>query len=221
MKTVAIIQARIGSVRLPGKVLMDIEGKSMLQRVVERTKQAKLIDQTILTIPETQQNQNLKGFAINHAISYYPGSETDVLDRFYQTALKHARGETIIRITGDCPLIDPDIIDRGIRVFDAGDYDYVDNANNPDGMDTEVFSFDVLREAWKDATSPYDREHVTSYIVNHPDIFRIGKIMTEDYTGLYWWSVNILADLEFVRRVYQELGEDFHLEDVIKLVEEK
>ena len=210
----AIIQARMSSTRLPGKSLMDICGKPMLQRVIERTQKAKLIDRVVLSIHETQQNGNLAMFATKHDISYYLGSEDDVLDRYFQTALIYAKGDIIVRITGDCPLIDPGIIDRGIGVFLDGEYDYVDNANNPDGMDTEIFTYDALKMAWKYSTTDYEHEHVTPYIINHPEIFRLGKILTEDYSG-YHWSVNTLADLELTRKAYRELGENFSLIELL------
>ena len=216
---VAIIQARMKSTRLPGKVLMDIEGKPMLQRVIERVKESKLIDEIIVAIPYENYNQ-LVQLIMKCKVLRYAGSSNNVLDRFYQAVPPEAT--TIVRITSDCPLIDPEVIDKTIQYFLDNDIDYIYNLPPyPDGLDTEVFSYRALEKSWLEATSDYDKEHVTTYIRNHPEIFRIGKLNYERDLSHFKWSVDTEKDLEFVRQTYQKLGDEFHLQDILNLVEEK
>lgn len=210
---VAIIQARLSSARLPGKVLMDICGKPMLQRIIERVKKSKLIDDIIIAIPK--KDEALVSWFNYKTKRYFLGSENDVLDRFYRAA---PLDSTIVRLTADCPLIDPEIIDRTIQYFLDHDIDYIYNLPPyPDGLDTEVFNYKTLVKTWKEAEDSYDREHVTTYIRRHPELFRIGNLAGEDISHLKW-SVDELRGLNFVRQVYQHLGEDFHLRDILKLI---
>ena len=222
MKTVAIIQARIGSTRLPRKVLMEINGKPMLWHIINRVKQSKLINDIVVATTTNDEDKAIINLVRQSGVKGFRGSENDVLDRYYQTVaimrLSHSRHiDAIVRITSDCPLIDPKVIDKTIGLFQTGNYDYVSNTGTyPDGLDTEVFSFDALRKAWVEAIDPYDREHVTPYIINHPGLFRIGKL--GKYINRFKWSVDTEQDLEFVRWIYQELGDNFHLEDIIELL---
>ena len=216
MNIIAIIQARLSSSRLPGKVLMDIEGKSMLWHVIGRVKKATLIDQVAIAVPST--DQELASVAIgNCGFFAYVGDEDDVLDRYYQAAKFYEAG-IIVRITGDCPLIDPEVIDRTIQYFLDNNIDYIYNLPPyPDGLDVEVFSFGALVKTWKEAKDPYDKEHVTTYIRYHPELFRIGKLDGLDLSH-YKWSVDTAEDLEFARWVYQKLGDNFRLSDILKLI---
>ena len=216
---VAIIQARVGSIRLSGKVLMDIAGKPMFQRVVERVKESKLISEIIVAIPYEDYRQ-LVPLILKCKVLHYCGSSNNVLDRIYQATPPEAIA--IVRITSDCPLIDPEVIDKTIQYFLDNDIDYIYNLPPyPDGLDTEVFSYGALEKAWLEATSDYDKEHVTTYIRNHPEIFRFGQLKYKENLSHYKWSVDTEKDLEFARQVYQKLGDNFHLEDILNLIKEQ
>ena len=224
-KVVAIIQARMSSQRLPGKVLMDICGKPMLQRVIDRVKQAKLVDNIVVATTTKPLNRNIIRLAEECNVRSYVGSEDDVLDRYYQAVVNLSslkiHWETIVRITADCPLIDPKVIDKVIRYYLDNGYDYVSNVGNyPDGFDVEVFSYKALKKAWEEATNPYDREHVCTYILKDWSL-EVGRL---EYSGLPYprsirFQVNTIEDLNFVRRIYGKLGDKFYLEDVLKLLE--
>ena len=165
----------MGSTRLPGKVLMELEGKPLLQRVVERVKRAKKIDEIIIATTKNKEDKKLTEFAEKLKVKSYAGSEDDVLDRYYQAAKKFG-AENIVRITSDCPLIDPEIVDDIISYYLNNDFDYVSNTISPtypDGLDTEVFSFKALERAWKEAKKGFEREHVTPYINRHPEIRKL------------------------------------------------
>ena len=208
----AIIQARIGSSRLPGKVLMDIEGKPMLQRVIERVKESRLTNAVLVATPDW----DIIKFCNSLGVKNYMGSEYDVLSRYLHTAIFYSI-DIIVRITADCPLIDPEIIDKTIRYYLNNSFDYVSNTY-PDGLDTEVFSITTLRRA-QEATKlyDYDREHVVPYMIRN---FKVGKLESGQDFSKYHWSVDTAEDLEFVRWVYRELGENFHLDDIVKLIKE-
>lgn len=221
----AIIQARMGSTRLPGKSLADVCGKPMLERVVERVRTSSLIDDVVIATTTEKRDDVLVEFAERLRLKSFRGSEDDVLDRFYQTA-RHYAIRTIVRVTPDCPLLDPRVMDRVIELYCSGDYDYVSNTQRrrfPDGLDVEVFSFDALALVWKEAERPSDREHVTSYIRNNAARFRIASTEAPVDLSGFKWSVDGAEDLAFVRVVYERLGQDnalFYLEDVLKLLRE-
>src|SRR5215470_15506655 len=163
---VAIIQARMGSTRLPGKVLLDIAGQPMLGRVISRVCRAKTIEQIVVATSTAAADDAVSAFCAERGIVCFRGSETDVLDRYYQAA-RLVQAKTIVRITADCPLLDPEVIDLTVSRFLEGGWDYISNVNPPtfpDGLDTEVFSFAALERAWREATSVTHREHVTPYL---------------------------------------------------------
>jgi len=227
MKTVAIIQARLHSARLPYKVLMGIHGKPMVGRVIERVKKATLIDEIVLATPDRLADRVVfSNIANDYKVKTYFGNEEDVLDRCYRTAAEF-EADIVVRITSDCPLLDPKIIDACIDLFVNTKSSYVTNNDNlsgrsfPTGMDVEVFSYEALVESWNKTIELSEREHVTLYIRKHPELFRITKLSPEHDLSQYQWSVNTAEELEFVRWVYLRLGENFHLEDIVKLVEDK
>lgn len=223
MKIAAIIQARMGSTRLPGKTLLPIEGRPMLWHVVERVRRSKYISQIVIATTEKSQDDVLAEFARTSRLGLYRGSEEDVLDRFYQAAIVHGV-QSIVRVTPDCPLHDPVVIDAVVSEYLRGGYDYAANTltyTYPEGLDVEVFSFHALERAWKEAAKQSDREHVTSYIRNHPDVFRIKDVRGPYQCGTFHWSVDEPADLEFVHAVYRHLyreGAIFGLEEVLALL---
>ena len=228
-KVVAIIQARMGSTRLPGKVLMDIAGKPMLWHVIERVKRCKKVVSIVVATTTKEEDKAVIELAKKCGVETFAGSEEDVLDRYYQAAKKF-NADIIVRITADCPLIDPEVTDKIIRYFieNFGKFDHFGPPKGyPEGLDTEVFTFQALEKAWLEAKKPSEREHVTPYIWCNPDMFKLGKLPSdlkegEDYSHLHW-SVDEECDLRFVREVYKRLyreGEIFHMRDVLNLLHE-
>jgi glutamate-1-semialdehyde 2,1-aminomutase/spore coat polysaccharide biosynthesis protein SpsF len=223
---IAIIQARMASTRLPGKVLADIAGRPMLWHVVNRVRMAQSLDSVVVGTSRETVDDAIAQFCQMHHIECYRGSETDVLDRFYRAAV-HFAADTIVRITADCPLIDPHVIDKVVETYRAGAFDYATNTlryTYPDGLDTEVCSVAALGTAWKEAQLPSEREHVTSYL-RSCQRFRIANIENESDLSAYnfRWTVDEAADLDFVRTVYCRMWSNHHflffLEDILQLLE--
>ncbi len=213
-----IIQARVGSTRFPNKVLADICGKTMLERVIDRVKMTGL-RRIILAIPNIPSDRILASIAIKNGTKAFIGSENNVLDRYYYAATTYSCLDTIVRITADCPLIDPEIINKTIKFFLDEKLDYAANTGYyPDGMDTEVFKFEALDLAWENATSSYDKEHVTPYIINSGK-FKVGYLKSDIIYPKIHWSIDYEKDLDFVRKVYSTLGDKFTLDDIVKLKE--
>ncbi len=225
MKMVAIVQARMASTRLPAKVLADIIGKPMLMRVVERIRSARLVDQIVVATSSGTADDALWDLCLNQGIPCYRGSEQDVLDRYYQAARAH-KATAVVRVTADCPLIDPAVIDRVISIFQAGTYDYVSNTlryTYPDGLDVEVCTFAALERAWHETNKPSEREHVTPYLKSSGG-FCIANVEHDlDLSDFnYRWTVDEPSDLAFVRAVYAYFGgrTDFGLTDVLALLDQ-
>ena len=221
----AIIQARMGSTRLPDKTLIKIKGKSLLWHLLERLKRAKLIDRIVIATTFNPKDKSILNFAKNYGIEAFRGDEDDVLDRFYQVAKKVGAG-VIVRVTPDCPLICPEVIDKVVSEYLKGEYDYVTNTlvyTYPDGCDVEVFSFKVLERTWKECKDTAAREHVTSYIRNS-DRFKIKNIENTNPVDPreFKWSVDRIEDLEFVIKVYEHLyknGRIFSLKEIMDLLQ--
>jgi glutamate-1-semialdehyde 2,1-aminomutase/spore coat polysaccharide biosynthesis protein SpsF len=225
---VAIVQARMGATRFPGKVLQLIEGRPMLQHVVERVRRAKLVARVVVATSENPVDEPITAFCAASAIDCCRGSEADVLDRFY-CAAKAFAATVIVRITADCPLIDPEIIDRVVNTYLEKTCDYATNtlgATYPDGLDVEVVSFTALERAWRAATLAADREHVTSFIVNSGD-YRVLDVTNgaDRSLGRLRWTVDHPKDLEFVRAVYARLrlsnGKGFGYREVLRLLNDE
>jgi len=220
---VAVVQARMGSRRLPGKSLADIEGKPMLWHVVERVKRARLVDRVVVATSTQPADNAIEEMCHAHGIACYRGSENDVLDRFYHAA-RGERAAKVVRITADCPLMDPEVIDQVVRRFERGDLDYASNAmvrSYPDGLDTEVFSFAALECAWHEASKTSEREHVTPYL--RSEKFRTANVENHSIclSQHYRWTVDEAEDLEFIRSVYRAFREkrNFGMNDVLELLE--
>ena len=226
MKVVAIIQARMGSTRLPGKVLLDLAGKPMLARVVERTRQAQMLDEVVVATTVQPADEAIARLCTDRGWLCFRGSEEDVLDRYYRAAITH-RADVVVRITSDCPLIEPEIVDRLVCAFLDGqpEVDYACNTlpkrTFPRGLDTEVMRFDALKHAWREDNNPAWREHVTLYIQRNPDLFCIHGIMNEVDHSHMRWTVDTPQDLAFVRRTYEHFGHDrFSWREVLTVLEE-
>ena len=222
---VAIVQARMSSTRLPGKSMADVCGHPMLWHVVSRVRRAKLVEKVVVATSGAIADDAIASFCDSEGVPCFRGDENDVLDRFYQAA-KFYRADALVRITADCPLTDPAVIDKVVACFQEGNYDYVTNAiryTYPDGLDTEVFSFLALERAWREAREPADREHVTAYFMNGE--FRTANVESEVPVepGSYRWTVDYPSDLEFVRKIYTEFDVDGHfgLQDVFNLLRER
>ena len=232
IKVVAIIQARMGSTRLPGKVLLQIKDKPILWHIVNRLKFSKYINSVVISTSTSQADDDIELFAKKNNIDYFRGSENDVLDRMYKTALKFS-ADIIIRITGDCPFVDPLLIDELIKLFNSKKYDrigiatgagaiYMKENKYPDGLDAECFSFETLKETWKNAKSPVDREHVTPYMWKVKGRFRNGNLFSKkDYSNIRL-TLDHKEDFNLIEKIYDGLykeDECFALKDIIKFIE--
>ena len=220
LKTVAIVQARMGSTRFPNKVMRPICGTPMIGILLERLANAKRVDQIILATSEDRRNKPLAQYVRGLGYAVYEGREDDVLDRYYQVA-RETSADTVVRITGDCPLIDPVLVDGVIgRFLDSG-VDYADNTSPPTfphGLDTEAFTFRALEIAWKKAKAPLEREHVTPYIRESNQFTHLNYANPTDVSGERW-TVDEPEDFEVVRKVFEHFHprRDFGWLDVLSL----
>ncbi|MEN6325466.1 MAG: glycosyltransferase family protein [Syntrophomonas sp.] len=227
MRIVAIVQARMSSTRLPGKVLRNILGKPMLGFIVERLGWVKEIGQIVIATSSDPSDQLVYQFCRENGIACYRGNLNDVLDRFYHTA-KEYKADTVIRITGDCPCVDPQLVARLIDLFRSGNYNHAGIATGagaifmenrfPNGLDAECFSFASLEKAWQEATEAADREHVTPYIWRNKDMFKCGSLKPEeDYSNIRL-SVDHIEDFQLVSKIYENLynqEKPFLMKDII------
>ncbi len=227
-KIIAIIQARMGSSRLPGKVLRDIHGKPMLQWVVERTRKAAVLTETVVATTVDPGDDMLEQVCAELHIACLRGSIFDVLDRYYQAA-RQCEADVIVRITADCPLIDPGLIDLVVQRFLKEKVDFAANRlpppyqrTYPIGLDVEVVSFAALERTWKEAKEKNEREHVLPYLYDEPGRFRILVVDNDKNMGAYRWTVDTYSDLRFIQEVVALLPdkENFTWLDVLKVVEE-
>jgi spore coat polysaccharide biosynthesis protein SpsF len=224
MNVVAIIQARCGSSRLPGKVLMDIAGQPMFARVVQRTRQAQTLNETVLATSTGPQDEPLVALATKLSVRYFRGSESDVLSRFVGAA-QAFDADVVVRLTADCPLLDGAVIDRLVRVFQESErVDYVSNTlecTYPDGLDVEVIGKAALVRAHLEARLPSEREHVTPYICNHPELFSLRNVTHNFDLSAYRLTVDEDVDLELVRQIYNNFQEqNFTFVDAIHFLME-
>jgi len=231
MKTVAIIQARMGSNRFPGKVLKLILGRPMLWHIVERVRAVPSIAEVVVAVPDDPANEILRRFCADNQITLFAGSETDVLDRYYRAA-QQFKADPVIRITADCPLADPKLIERLIQRYASGSYDHIgiaagagaqllDKRRFPDGLDAECFGFSALNRAWHEATDPRDREHVTRYMWNNKEIFHCGMLTANVVYPKLRLTVDHPEDFELVTKIYEAVyneGRPFELSDVMNFL---
>ncbi|MEK5140696.1 glycosyltransferase family protein [Paenibacillus sp. FSL M7-0134] len=223
MNIVAIIQARMGSTRLPGKVDLNLLGVTVLERVVERIKKVKQINKIVVATTDLTADETIVNLAHKAEVEVYRGSESDVLKRYYEAAVTH-NADVIIRITSDCPVIDSVIIDELIANYITGSYDYVSNTierSYPRGLDAEVFSFASLEKAHMEAKSVEQREHVTPYIYQNPDRFSMLSVTcAKDYSN-YRWTLDTTEDWELIQQIYTYFRDrdSFDWQDIVELME--
>ena len=213
----AIIQARMGSTRLPGKMMRLIQNKTLLELVIKRVKKTEYVDKVILATTSLPDDEILLNQATKYGIDCFIGSPNDVLDRYYQCA-KAFQATTVVRITGDCPLIDPVVIDQVIRLYQDKQVDYSSNFHPPtypNGLDVEVFSFHALEKAWNEAQLPSEREHVTPYIWKHPALFPSANLAYKENLSHIRITIDQEEDLITVNQVVGDKNPEFiSLDDI-------
>lgn len=226
MKVVAIVQARMGSSRLPGKVMLDLAGETVLGRCIRRLQRASTLDAVVVATTTNEMDQAIVDYCAKKKWPVIRGSESDVLARYFQAASQH-EADVVVRVTSDCPIIEPMLVDQVVNTFmeQAPRVDYVANTlpprNFPRGLDTEVFSFESLTRAHQSATGSAEREHVTPYIWQNPTEFRLDRIGYEENLSAMRWTVDTLEDYELIRRIYHHIGHDeFSWQDVLHLLHE-
>jgi len=221
---IAIIQARMGSSRLPGKVLCDLGGEPVLARVINRVRRAQTISDVVVATTTDPADDPVAAFCQRHAIPVFRGSQFDVLDRYYKAAREH-KADVVVRITADCPMIDPQEIDRVVTAFLEGEFDFAANRlpppaqrTSPIGMDTEVCSFAALAQAWQNATEPYEREHVMPYLYDTPGRFRVKIVESEPSLGHLRFTIDTEEDLQVARAIYATFDnhDDFSLGELLE-----
>lgn len=228
-QVVTIIQARTGSSRLPNKVLQPVLDRPMLVHQVHRVQAAKRTGQVVVATTYQPEDDIIEALCRKEGFLYYRGHPTDLLDRHYQAG-RHFSANVVVKIPSDCPLIDPCVVDRVLAFFQAnvGRYDFVSNLHPPtypDGNDVEVMTMDALTAAWREAEREFEREHTTPYLWENPTRFRLGNVVWEtglNYAMSHRWTVDYVADLHFVRAVYEALYPQNHLfslSDILDLLD--
>ena len=205
----AILQARMTSSRLPGKVMAPVLGEPMIGRQVERLRRAKRIDRLVVATSTDPSDDPLATYCESLELMVFRGSLDDVLGRFRAALALHGDAEAVVRLTADCPLTDPELIDRVVEHHHAADADYTSNTltnrTYPHGLDVEVIKPGALIEAAERAADPYEREHVTPYIYRRPETYRLAGVARHESLAALRWTVDLPADLAFVRDVYARL----------------
>lgn len=225
MKVAAIIQARMGSSRLPGKILKEVLGKPLLAFQMERVQRVARLDDIVVATTDCLRDDAVVSFCKANKLSYFRGSEEDVLKRYYDAAL-HLKADVVVRMTSDCPLIDPSLINKVIQTHFLHHHrlQYTSNIivrTLPRGMDTEVFTFDALKEAYENAENKKDREHVTRYILHHPSIFKLFNVPNEKDYSDHRWTVDTEEDFHFIKKILGTLyphKPKFTMKDIINLL---
>ncbi|MBS1518964.1 MAG: glycosyltransferase family protein [Bacteroidetes bacterium] len=226
-----IIQARTGSGRLPGKILLPLAGKPLLYRMYERVAASKTEKEIVIATTTEKEDDAVVEICKDYSIKFFRGHPQDLLDRHYKAALESG-ADTVVKIPSDCPLICPDVIDNVLNYYieNRDNFDFVSNlhpATHPDGNDVEVIPVRVLGEAWNEADRDFEREHTTPFIWERPERYRIGNVKWEtglDFSMTHRFVIDYREDYEFISRVYDELyGKDssFKLCDIMKLLERK
>ncbi|MCA9958458.1 MAG: glycosyltransferase family protein [Anaerolineales bacterium] len=230
VKVVTVIQARVGSSRLPGKVLRPLLGKPLLVRMIERVRAARLVGTIVVATTTDPADDPIVTLCHKEEIHCYRGHPTDLLDRHVQVGWQFG-ADAIVKIPSDCPLIDPTVIDRVLAVYlNAPEaYDYVSNlhpATYPDGNDVEIIRMEALARAWREASRNFEREHTTPYLWERPTQFRLGNVVWEtgmNYAMSHRWTIDYEPDYRFIKAVYEALYPQnplFGLDDILQLLSE-
>ncbi len=226
MNIVTVVQARMGSSRMPGKVMMPLAGKPLILRMLERVCLAEITGKIIVAVTCENRDDRLAETCEAGGYPVYRGSTSDLLDRHYQAGLKY-NADAVVKIPSDCPLIDPAVITKVLSHFisNPGKFDYVSNlhpATYPDGNDVEIMTMEALELSWHEASRDLEREHTTPYIWENPDKFKIGNLVWEtgmDYSMSHRWTIDYMEDYLFIREIYNALYEDnpqFDLYDILE-----
>jgi len=223
MKPIAIIQVRMGSTRLPGKVLKKLNGITILESLLNQLNYSRLLNDKIIATTSNSEDDVIVNFCESKGIKCFRGSVNDVLDRYHKCAKKFSIN-TIIRITSDCPLMDPQVVDDVIDFYLKNSYDYVNNfykRTYPYGNDVEIFSLKVLEKVWEKATKLSEREHVTPYIYNNPDEFSLGWIENKENLSEFHWTVDRKEDLIFVQNIFKKISKrPILMKDIINVIKD-
>lgn len=218
---VVIIQARVSSSRLPGKVLELLGGLPMFLYQIQRVAQCKKINNIVLATSDDVSDDSIVKICEDNQIDYFRGNLNDVLGRFYRAACYY-KADIIVRLTADCPLSDPNLIDKMISFYLDHNYDYVSNGIKrtfPDGFDVEIFNFEILEKSYNVARLQSEREHVTPYIIKHPELFKLGSYVQQRDSSKYRVTVDYPEDLQLVRQIVSKLNKKFSYLEVISLLE--
>ena len=224
MNIVAIIQARLGSTRFPGKVFAPLVGKPLIWHIINRLKNSTKLTNTVLATTINPIDDELEKWAKNEEITMYRGSENNVLERFYFAA-KENKADIIVRITADDPFKDPQIIDEVIEKILNEKLDFASNNNPPsfpEGLDTEVFTFSALEKAYVESKSDFEKEHVTQYFYRHPDLFKQSNLSYHRNIAHFRWTIDTKIDYDMACIVYEKLYKDneiFYMQDILDLLE--
>lgn len=226
-RVVVIVQARMGATRLPGKPLKTVLNRPLLSYQIERLRQAKAPDEIVIATTTAPQDQVIVDLCEKEGVAVFRGSEQNVLERYYLAAKKY-KADVVVRVTGDCPLSDPAILDQAIDYYlqHYPAYDYVTNMYSkqlsyPRGVDVEVFSFKGLEKAAREAIKPEEREHVTPYFYEHPEMFQVGILTHHPNEAHHRWTVDTPEDFELITRILSELypkNPTFKMADVLELL---
>ena len=223
MRTVCIVQARMSSTRLPGKVLLPLAGREVLAHVLDRLACCHTLDDVVVATSSDASDDVLAQWCRARGVRVFRGSLHDVLDRYYQCAIAN-KATAVVRITADCPALDPTLVDDVVRGFHAGGYDlYCLGGEFPDGLDCQVFSFSALERAWREAVLGSEREHVGPYIGNHPEFFHLGSLKKFKGLAHHRWTLDEPRDLVFLQSLFARLqrpdGQPFLTQDILDLLE--
>jgi len=230
-KIVTVIQSRMDSSRLPGKVMMPLAGQPLLSRLYQRVVASEFAGDTVIAATEEKSDLPIIKLCEENKIKYFRGHSTDLLDRHYQAA-KTFNADVVVKIPSDCPLIDPIIIDKVIKYYidNKHKFDFVSNLHSPsypDGNDVEVMTMESLEDAWQNAELPLEREHTTPYFWDNPEKFRIGNVKWEtglDFSMTHRFTIDYKEDYDFIKEVYDELYTEnnmFTLNDILNLLNDK
>lgn len=226
IRTVIIVQARMGSTRFPGKILKKVMGRPILEYQIERLKKVRNADDVVIATTVNKNDQLVVDLCRQLECSFIKGSEDDVLSRYLEAAIE-CDAKFIVRINADCPLIDPNVVERVIKHYHSNilKYDYVSNILKPSypvGLHTEIFSLSTLKQAHKNAVDPVEREHVTPYIYRNPHMFKIGSVALDVDLSHYRWTIDYPEDFDLLRKIIEglyPLKSDFDMYDILDYLE--